>query len=204
MIRRLADCKLNTFMSRYSEGHGSTFNNIDLSTEWFLKEVSGLILTLDRFQDEYGPMDLRVPGVSVYYQEGEPRLHLDVRPMMHHDLAFNDPPACHEYSGGSHGDAWALGCEMLQLLVWFIEGYDALQAFRSIVKAETNMNTLWGREPGRGVYIAETVTQKLVDLNVRSVHGKVTELVETVQELLQPECEKRLSVGSLMSIFSVG
>lgn len=100
-------------------------------------------------------------------------------------------------------DLWSLGCVYLELLVWFLEGYDPLEQFRSARQQHVSPS---GRED-EGFYFKPTdaVDFRLRDVVIQKIdfvrnqrRGILKDVADTIPALLQIEPKQRPTVERLV------
>lgn len=99
-------------------------------------------------------------------------------------------------------DLWSLGCVYLELLVWFLEGYESLRRFRDARECHVMPD---GRED-EGFYFKPTLAEdfRLRDVvvekidNVRSrCHGLLKDIADTIPKLLRIDPQQRPTAAKL-------
>ncbi|KAF2692085.1 kinase-like protein [Lentithecium fluviatile CBS 122367] len=99
-------------------------------------------------------------------------------------------------------DMWSLGCVYLEILVWFIEGYQALLSFRASRKCQayphgpTDEGFYYETESGINI-LREPVVDKIECLS-RRCEGGLKDIVDTIPSLLKIEPKERLDASQLV------
>jgi serine/threonine protein kinase len=98
---------------------------------------------------------------------------------------------------------WSLGCVYLEILVWFLEGYQALVSFRDSREAEVYPNGLIDEgfyyDDGSGVVqLREPVVTKIESLS-RRCQGGLKEIVDTIPALLKIDPKERVQASQLVA-----
>ncbi|KAF1960380.1 kinase-like protein [Byssothecium circinans] len=101
-------------------------------------------------------------------------------------------------------DMWSLGCVYLELLVWFFEGYSALQRFRAsregYVRPDGLIDESFYHQTSDGVIqLREPVTTKINDLS-RKCSGGLRDILNAIPSLLKIKPKERLDASKLMRI----
>lgn len=100
-------------------------------------------------------------------------------------------------------DLWSLGCVYLELLVWYLDGYEALNDFRT--KRECQV-TPGGREdegfyympPGDGKFrLRELVVEKIESVSLRC-KGPLQDIAKTIPHLLEIDSRRRVTAEQLV------
>lgn len=100
-------------------------------------------------------------------------------------------------------DMWSLGCVYLELLVWYVEGYQALVSFRNDREAQVRPGGIFDEgfysevSPGN-VQLREPVVKKIGELS-NSCKGELKEIVDVIPSLLRIKPKERLSASQLAS-----
>ncbi|KAF1849885.1 kinase-like protein [Cucurbitaria berberidis CBS 394.84] len=105
-------------------------------------------------------------------------------------------------------DLWSLGCVYLELLVWFMEGYEALVQFRSARLCQVKPGGIYDEgfcyiEESRNakVQIREVVIQKLRDMSACCT-GDLKDIADVLPRLLEIDSKKRVTAGELVEQLS--
>ncbi|KAL6707156.1 hypothetical protein ACN47E_004703 [Coniothyrium glycines] len=101
-------------------------------------------------------------------------------------------------------DLWSLGCVYLELLVWYLDGFDALLRFRSerfrMVRPGTieDEGFCFTDEAGDNakVLLRETVQRKMVELSERCTGG-LRDIAEVIPQLLKINPKQRPTAAQL-------
>ncbi|KAF2635939.1 hypothetical protein P280DRAFT_167821 [Massarina eburnea CBS 473.64] len=99
-------------------------------------------------------------------------------------------------------DMWSLGCVYLELLVWFVEGYDELVNFRTSREGHVRPDGLIDEgfyyETDKGaIQLREPVTTKISDLE-RKCSGGLRDIVNIIPFLLKIAPKERLDASQLI------
>ena len=106
-------------------------------------------------------------------------------------------------------DMWSLGCVYLEVLVWFIEGYEKLKSFRKSREGPVQPGGLWDEsfyhtiykvtEPRKPVTeLRESVTEKINYLSQHSSDG-LKDILDAIPSLLKIDPKRRLDASQLTS-----
>ena len=192
MMSELAHCDLDEFMR--SNTTGGTHPDSSLTVAWLLQQLRDLGDALYVFEMLSRADKSEIHNVLVFRESENYRIRPQMCPGHHREHhAENEPPGNTLVPGDWH--AWALGCVVVQILVWYVGGYSALQAFLAIQSEETGQKQFWLRRDGQFM-LCQTVSMKLEELRVAFGDGKMEEVVDAVSELLQMNRGRRMSCGS--------
>lgn len=104
-------------------------------------------------------------------------------------------------------DMWSLGCVYLEILVWYIDGYDALQTFRESRECQVQLKGhiedegFW-RETSPGVIdLREPVVDMITSLQEKCTGG-LQDIVNTIPDLLKINPKERPSASDLVERLS--
>lgn len=95
---------------------------------------------------------------------------------------------------------WSLGCVYLEVLVWFLEGYEALKRFRDLRESESSLHGLidegFFHETPLGTQLRKSVVSKMANLSCNCT-GDLKLIADIIPSLLKIEPEKRLTASHL-------
>ncbi|KAF2872632.1 kinase-like domain-containing protein [Massariosphaeria phaeospora] len=102
-------------------------------------------------------------------------------------------------------DLWSLGCVYLELLVWFFDGYRALEVFRNerveLVHPhgaeDEGFYSMIDEGPDAKMRLRKPVLNKIEELSARS-GGSLKEIVNIIPDLLKIAPEERLTATALV------
>jgi serine/threonine protein kinase len=100
-------------------------------------------------------------------------------------------------------DLWSLGCVYLELLVWFLDGYDALKQFREEREGLVSPNTFedegfyYTPTEGEPFRLRDVVTEKIDSVSNRT-EGHLKTIADMIPQLLKIDPEKRPNAEQLV------
>lgn len=102
-------------------------------------------------------------------------------------------------------DLWSLGCVYLELLVWFMEGYEALESFRRDRLRQVKPDNIddegfcytTEKCENATVHLREGVTRKLEKMSACCT-GDLKDIADIIPKLLEIDSKKRLTAGELV------
>jgi serine/threonine protein kinase len=213
LVAELADGDLDGFMKGYL-GHKAVR---DLDREWLLSQLTGLADALATIHDImiYHVHDIKPANILVFNN-----LSTGVK----HRLKFTDFGSASgqksDMTGGSVGtkikgttptlppethlnglssrphDVWSLGCVFLDILIWYHEGWDTLNGFRSRVMEGSNAWCYYDVKDGNKMLTG------LVSTTLDEYARTEARLVSVIREMLEIDPGSRLKIAKVVQILS--
>lgn len=92
-------------------------------------------------------------------------------------------------------DMWSLGCVFLEILVWYLDGFEALELFREsrtgqVFPHGSEDEGFYHKKKSGGVELREPVVKMISDLQEKCTGG-LKDIVDTIPKLLQIDPKKR-------------
>lgn len=100
-------------------------------------------------------------------------------------------------------DIWSLGCVYLELLVWFLDGYNALERFRNERECLVSPDTFedegfyYTPKEGEPFILREAVAAK-IDSVFSRCHGPLKDIARVIPQLLQIDPQQRPNANTLI------
>lgn len=115
-------------------------------------------------------------------------------------------PEISENASSRPYDMWSLGCVFLEVLVWYLEGYSALQVFRESREGSVTPNGVvdegfYHQTSNGDMQLRESVLNKIVDLK-RKCRGDLKHVVDVVPSLLRIKPKERMDASQLSARLS--
>jgi serine/threonine protein kinase len=110
-------------------------------------------------------------------------------------------PEISEKASSRPYDMWSLGCVFLELLVWFLEGYKALETFResrggSILPNGMTDEGFYHKISTDEMQLRDPVVHKIEDLK-RKCRGDLRDVVDVIPSLLKIAPKERMTAAQL-------
>lgn len=115
-------------------------------------------------------------------------------------------PEISENASSRPYDMWSLGCVFLELLVWYLEGYKALEMFRESREGSVLPNGMvdegfYHKTSNGETQLREPVLRKIEDLK-RRCRGDLRDIADVIPLLLKIEPKKRVDASHLAARLS--
>lgn len=103
-------------------------------------------------------------------------------------------------------DMWSLGCVYLELLVWYLEGYKALEMFRESREGSVSPHGVvdegfYHKDSNGETQLREPVLRKIEELR-RKCSGDLKDIVDVVPSLLKIKPKERMNASQLVTRLS--
>ncbi|KAF2441713.1 kinase-like protein [Karstenula rhodostoma CBS 690.94] len=115
-------------------------------------------------------------------------------------------PEISENASSRPYDMWSLGCVFLELLVWYLEGYEALEKFRDSREGSALPNGMtdegfYHKASTGETQLREPVLRKIDELR-RQCQGDLKDIVDVVPSLLKIKPKERMDASHLAARLS--
>jgi serine/threonine protein kinase len=115
-------------------------------------------------------------------------------------------PEISEKASSRPYDMWSLGCVFLELLVWFFEGYKALETFRESREGPSRLNGMidegfYHKTSTGDTQLRDPVIHKIEDLRSKC-GGDLRDVVDVIPSLLKIAPKERMNAAQLAARLS--